>query len=55
MPITQFCGPENAGQLYVVEPGRVRIIDHSDPANVKESQAKDNLAPEYKQLVPPNI
>jgi len=45
----------NTGMLYVVEFGRVRTIDYSDPANVTESQAKVNLAPEYKPLVPPQL
>ena len=42
----------NSGELLVVEFGGVRTINYSDPTNITESQAKENLSPEWKQLLP---
>ncbi|MBL8814298.1 MAG: DUF1549 domain-containing protein [Planctomycetaceae bacterium] len=45
----------NSGQLFVVEPGSVRTIDFTNPADVKESPSKQNLAPEFRTLVPEEL
>ncbi|MFO0978780.1 MAG: M56 family metallopeptidase [Planctomycetaceae bacterium] len=45
----------NSGQLFVVEPGSVRTIDFTNPADVKESRSKLNLAPEYRALIPESL
>lgn len=42
----------NSGQLFVVEPGSVRTIDFTNPADVKETRSKRDLAPEYRMLIP---
>ncbi|MFO1001610.1 MAG: M56 family metallopeptidase [Planctomycetaceae bacterium] len=45
----------NSGQLFVVEPGSVRTIDFANPADVKKSQSKLNVAPEYRALIPESL
>ncbi len=45
----------NSGQLFVVEPGSVRTIDFTNPADVKVTQSKQNLAPEFRTLVPEEL
>lgn len=44
-----------SGSLMVVERGSVRTINFADPANVTEERAKVNLAPKYRQLLPPGL
>jgi hypothetical protein len=45
----------DSGQLFVVEPGSVRMIDFTNAADVKESQSKLDLAPEYRALIPESL
>ncbi len=50
-----FIWERGSGTLKVVERGSVRTVDFSKPAAVMESRAKENLAPEYKNLLPPGL
>ena len=45
----------NTGMLQIVERGRVRTLDFSNPDSVTESVAKENLAPELKALLPDHL
>jgi beta-lactamase regulating signal transducer with metallopeptidase domain len=45
----------NTGMLQIVERGRVRSLDFSNPESITESVAKENLAPEYKVLLPDHL
>ncbi len=44
-----------AGELKVVERGSVRTIDFRDPEQITEERAKENLAPEFKKLLPSGL
>lgn len=50
-----FIWERGSGELLLVERGSVRTINFANPAKVTEDRAKMNLAPKYRELLPPGL